>query len=131
MTASNGNVALLERAFAAFRSDPVAVGRAIADDAVWRVPGANAMSGEYRGREQIFAFLRRTGELTGGTYATRLQYVLAEDGERAVAVYRATGKREGRTLDIDQALFCVVRGEQLVDVTAVPFDGAAFDAFWA
>lgn len=124
------NVDLLERAFAAFGRDPVAVGRAIAGDAVWRVPGANAMTGEYRGREQIFAFLRRTGELTGGTYGTRLQYVLAGE-ERVVAVYRATGEREGRTLDIDQALFCVVRDGQLAEVTAVPFDGAAFDAFWA
>lgn len=124
------NVDLLERAFAAFGRDPVAVGRAIAGDAVWRVPGANAMTGEYRGREQIFGFLRRTGELTGGTYRTKLQYVLADD-ERAVAVYRATGTREGRSLDIDQALFCVVSGGQLVDVTAVPFNGAAFDAFWA
>ncbi len=61
------NVDLLERAFAAFGRDPVTVGRAIADDAVWRVPGASPMSGEYRGREQIFAFLRRTGELTGDT----------------------------------------------------------------
>jgi ketosteroid isomerase-like protein len=124
------NVELLERAFAAFGRDPVVVGRAIADDAVWRVPGANAMAGEYRGREAIFGFLRRTGELTGGTYRTRLQYVVADD-ERAVAVYRATGERGGRTLDIEQALFCVVRGAQLAEVTAVPFDGAAFDAFWA
>ena len=91
------NVELLERAFAAFGRDPVAVGRAIADDAVWRVPGANAMAGEYRGREAIFGFLRRTGELTGDTYRTRLQYVVADD-ERAVAVYRATGERGGRTL---------------------------------
>ena len=37
-----------------------------APDAVWHVPGENAMSGDYRGRDEIVAFLRRTAELTGG-----------------------------------------------------------------
>jgi hypothetical protein len=57
-------------------------------------------------------------------------YVVADD-ERAVAVYRAQGEREGRTLDIDQALFCEIRDGKIVDVTAVPLDFPAFDAFWA
>ncbi len=56
--------------------------------------------------------------------------MLADD-TRAVAVYRAAGEREGRTLDIDQALVCVVRDGRLAEVTAVPFDGVAFEAFWA
>jgi ketosteroid isomerase-like protein len=123
------NVELLERAFGAFGRDPIVVARSIADDAVWRVPGASPMSGEYVGRDAILRFLRQTSVLTGGTYRTELRYVLAE-GERAVAVYRARGERGGRSLDIDQALFCVVRDGRLADVTAVPFDPVAFDAFW-
>ena len=124
------NAELVERLFAGFRRDPLAVARAFAADAVWRVTGANAMTGEYRGRDEILQFLRRTGVLTNGTYRSDLRYVVA-DGERAVAVYRASGEREGRTLDIDQALFCVIRDGLLVEITAVPFDAAAFDAFWA
>jgi hypothetical protein len=124
------NAELVERAFNAFGRDALTVARTIAEDAVWRVPGSNAMSGEYRGRDAILQFLRQTMVLTGGTYRTELRYVVA-DAERAVAVYRARGERDGRTIDIEQALFCVVRDGQLVDVTAVPFDGAAFDAFWA
>jgi uncharacterized protein len=108
----------------------MAVARGIAEDAVWRVGGASAMSGEYRGRDEILRFLRETLVLTGGTYRTELTYVVADD-ERAVAVYRARGERDGRTIDIDQALFCVIREGRLADVTAVPFDAAAFDAFWA
>jgi ketosteroid isomerase-like protein len=97
---------------------------------VWRVAGANAMSGEYRGRDAILRFLRETLLLTGGTYRTELRYVVADD-ERAVAVYRARGERDARSIDIDQALFCVVRDGRLAEITAVPFDAAAFDAFWA
>jgi ketosteroid isomerase-like protein len=127
---SHPNAELVERLFAGFRRDPLAVARAFAADAVWRVTGSNAMTGEYRGRDEILQFLRRTGVLTNGTYRADLRYVVA-DGKRAVAVYRASGERAGRTLDIDQALFCVICDGLLVEITAVPFDAAAFDAFWA
>lgn len=124
------NAELLERAFGAFGRDALVVARSLSDDIVWRVPGTNAMSGEYRGRDAVLQFLRQTLVLSGGTYRTELQYVVADD-ERAVAVYRARGEREGRTLDIEQALFCVVVDGEIADVTAVPFDYPAFDAFWA
>jgi len=124
------NAALLERAFAAFGRDALTVARSLADDVAWRVPGTTAMSGEYNGRDEVLKFLRQTLVLTDGTYRTELQYVVADD-ERAVAVYRARGERAAVTLDIDQALVCVIRDEQIADVTAVPFDFPAFAAFWA
>ena len=74
-----------------------------APDAVWHVPGANARAGDHRGLEEIVPFLRRTAELTGGTYRVELLWAVADD-EHAVAVYRAQGTREGRELDIDQVL---------------------------
>jgi ketosteroid isomerase-like protein len=124
------NAELVERVFSAFGRDALTLARTIAEDAVWRVPGSNAMSGEYRGRDAILKFLRQTMVLTGGSYRSELRYVVA-DGERVVAVYRARGERQDRAIDIEQALFCVVRDGQLVEVTAVPFDGAAFDSFWS
>jgi uncharacterized protein len=125
------NAELLERAFGAFGRDALVVARSLADDIVWRVPGETAMSGEYRGRDAVLQFLRQTLVLTDGTYGTELQYVAATDDDRAVAVYRARGQRNGRSLDIEQALFCVVRDGQIARVTAVPFDFPAFSAFWA
>ena len=127
---SHPNADLLERLFLAFGRDSVTVARAFADDVVWTVPGANSMTGEYRGRDDVLQFLRRTGTLTDGTYRVALRYVVADD-DRAVAVYRAQGERLGRTLDIDQALFCEIRDGQIADVTAVPLDFPAFEAFWA
>jgi uncharacterized protein len=124
------NAEVVERAFSAFGRDALVVARTLADDIVWRVPGTNAMSGEYTGRDAVLQFLRQTVVLSDGTYRTELQYVVADD-VRAVAVYRARGEREGRALDIEQALFCVLRDGQIVDVTAVPFDFEAFDSFWA
>ena len=101
-----------------------------ADDAVWRVPGANSMTGTYQGREEILAFLRRTAELTAGTYRVELLWVVADD-EHTVAVYRAQGERDGRVpLDIEQALLVELEQGRWKLVRAQPLDQAAFDAFW-
>jgi ketosteroid isomerase-like protein len=126
------NAALLERLFGAFaRRDGAVVVAALADEIVWRVGGVNAMAGDHRGRRAVVEFLRRTTELTAGSYRSTLRYVLADD-EHAVAVYRASGSRpDGREIDIDQILLCRVEGGRLAEVVAVPTDQAAFDAFWS
>jgi len=128
----HANAAIVREGFDRFVLGDVAgfVGL-FADDAVWHVPGANAMAGNYRGRDEIIAFLRRTAELTGGTYRVALLWVVADD-EHTVAVYRAQGERDGgRALDIEQALLIELRDGRWADIRAQPLDQAAFDAFWA
>ena len=127
--AEHPNAALVRRVFAAFGKDPMAVSAALARDVVWRVPGQTVMSGEYRGRREVVEFLRRTGLETGGTYKSHLHTVLADE-EWAVAIYRATGSRNGIDLDVEQALVIRFADGQLQDVTAVPLD-SAFERFWA
>ena len=123
------NAALVRRLFAAFGHDPMAVSAALARDVVWRVPGHTVMSGEYRGRREVVEFLRRTGLETGGTYRSRLHTVFADD-DWAVALYRATGSRNGIDLDVDQALVMRIADGLVRGVTAVPLD-SAFEHFWA
>jgi ketosteroid isomerase-like protein len=123
------NAALVRRVFAAFGKDPMAVSAAFARDIVWRVPGHTVMSGEYRGRRDVVAFLRRTGLETDGTYKSHLHTVFADDAW-AVALYRATGNRKGLDLDVDQALVIRIADGLWKDVTAVPLD-SAFERFWA
>ena len=122
------NAALVRRVFAAFGKDPMAISAALARDVVWRVPGHTAMSGEYRGRREVVEFLRRTGLETGGTYRSQLHTVFADD-DWGVAIYRATGSRNGFDLDVEQALVIRFADAQLQDVTAVPLD-PAFERFW-
>jgi ketosteroid isomerase-like protein len=129
VSAEHPNAALVRRLFAAFGKDPMAISAALARDVVWRVPGQTAMSGEYRGRRDVVEFLRRTGLETAGTYKSRLQTVFADD-EWAVAIYRATGSRNGIDLDVEQALVIRMANGLLQDVTAVPLD-SAFERFWS
>jgi uncharacterized protein len=102
----------------------------IAEDAVWRVAGTVPVAGEYRGRDQIFELFRATRRLTDGTYLSALRWAVA-DGDHAVAVYRASGRRLDRELDIDQVLLITLRDRRWQEIVALPADPEAFAAFWA
>jgi ketosteroid isomerase-like protein len=128
--AAEANRQLVEAVFDAFaRKEAIRLRHVFAEDAVWTVLGDGVMAGAYRGREEILRFLARLPKETDGTYGSRLIDVLASD-ERAAALYRATGEREGRSLDLDQVLLFRIEGGLVREVLALPADPAAFEAFW-
>jgi ketosteroid isomerase-like protein len=128
---SDEALAAVRRVFEAFRErDAGALKASIAEDAVWTVPGDVPVSRAYLGIDEIMELFRETQRLTGGTYRSELRWALAEPG-RAVAVYRASGSRLGRELDIDQVLLIELRDGKWAEIVAVPTDPTAFLAFWA
>jgi ketosteroid isomerase-like protein len=128
---SVGNAELVRRIFDAFeRKDGFSLRSVFAEGAVWTVPGKGVMAGTFSGREEIFRFLGRLPKETDGTYSSELVDVLAST-ERAAALYRARGERRGRTLDLDQVLLFRIVDGLVTEVTALPADPVAFDAFWA
>ena len=125
------NEALVRTIFDAFaRKQGFALRRVFADDAVWTVPGSGTMAGTFRGRDEIFRFLGRLPKETGGTYSSRLIDVLASD-DRAAALYRASGSRRGRTLELDQVLLFRIDDGRVREVLALPGDPIAFTEFWS
>lgn len=131
MAGEHPNVERIRRIFEAFRGGEVRpLFDCIAEGCVWRVAGKGELSRVYAGREQVFELFRATRRLTGGTYRSTLRWALADE-ERAVAVYRAQGRRNGLDLDIDQVLVIRVADGRWAEVDALPLDPAAFEAFWA
>jgi ketosteroid isomerase-like protein len=125
------NVAGVRRVFSAFGgTDTRALYDVIAEDATWLVPGDVPVSRLYDGRAAIFELFRETRRLTDQTYRSVLRWAVADD-EHATAVYRATGQRLGRSLDIDQVLLIDLDGGLWRRVVAVPTDPEAFFSFWA
>lgn len=121
----------MRRIFDAFaHKEGFALRGLFAPDAVWTVPGDGVMAGVYRGREEVFRFLARLPRETDGTYASRLIDVLASD-ERAAALYRASGERRGRRLELDQVLLFSLENALVTEVLALPSDPAVFEQFWA
>ncbi|MGI8421911.1 MAG: nuclear transport factor 2 family protein [Gaiellaceae bacterium] len=130
-TSEHPNVALAKRLFDAFgRRDGAVVAALLDKDVVWRVGCETPVSGEYVGRRAVVAFLGMTTRTTDGTYRSTLHYAVADD-ERMIAYYRANGVRNGIELDSDQLLLCRIYDGRLIEVTAVPVDHRAFEAFWA
>ena len=129
--AEHPNLDGIRRVFAAFGDgDKRALYDVIAEDAVWLVPGTAPVSRVYAGREQVFELFRDTRRLTDGSYRSELRWALADD-EHATAVYRATGRRGGRELDIDQVLLIDLEAGRWRRIVAVPTDPGAFADFWA
>jgi ketosteroid isomerase-like protein len=131
LNADAAALAGIRRVFDAFGGgDPRALFELIAEDAVWIVNGTVPVAQSYHGRVRIFELFRETRRLTGGTYLSTLRWSLADD-EHAVAVYRAQGQRLGRELDIDQVLLIDHVDGVWHNITAIPSDPPAFEAFWA
>ena len=125
------NETLVRHIFDAFaRKQGFALRNVFAHDATWVVPGNGSMAGTFTGREEIFAFLGRLPKETDGTYASSLIDVLASD-DRAAALYRASGERKGRRLELDQVLLFRIEDGLVQEVLALPSDAVAFDTFWS
>jgi uncharacterized protein len=125
------NETLVRRIFDAFaQKRGFALRDVFARDATWVVPGEGRMAGTFTGRDEIFSFLGRLPKETDGTYSSSLIDVLASE-DRAAALYRASGERNGVRLDLDQVLLFRIEDGLVRNVLALPSDPAAFERFWA
>jgi uncharacterized protein len=125
------NAAVVRSLFDAFaRKDGLPLRELFAADATWTVPGEGIMAGTVAGRDEIIRFLGRLPRETSGTYGSSLIDILASD-ERAAALYRAFGERNGRSIDIEQVLLFRIENGLICEATALPSDPIAFEAFWA
>ncbi len=126
------NVGRVREAFDAFnRGDVEAMRPFLAEDVVWHVGGEHPLSGDYRGRDAVLAYVAKVTGLTGGTLAGEPLEILA--GDRHAGVFqRVTGERDGRTLDVvlAQALSFDESG-RWAEYWALADEQDAVDAFWA
>ena len=118
------------RGFEAFRAgDLGALLDLFAPDASWHVPGANAMTGSYRGGRD-----RRVPPPHRRADGRHLSRRAALGGRRRRAPrcrLPGPGRAGGTRLDIEQALLVTLAAGLWAEIRAQPLDQAAFDAFWA
>lgn len=129
--AEHSNATIIRRGYTAFNSGDMETLRTLfTEDSVWHVPGRNQLSGDKQGREAVFAYFGKLGELTGGSFKVELHDLLAND-EHVVGLQASTGQRNGKTLRDNGALVFRMRNGQVIEGREHTFDQQGSDAFWA
>lgn len=125
------NARLIRHGYEAFaRGDLDALRELIADYAVWHEPGRSVLAGDHKGPDGILALFRQLQELSGGTFRAEPVEVLV-DNERAVVIQRCTAEREGRHLDVLDAVDYEIHAGRVTEVSVFQSDTYAWDEFWS
>ena len=128
----HANAVRIRGLFQAFRDrDLAAIQAAIPEQAVWHFPGRQgALAGSHRGRDAILAFLGKVMALSEGTFRFEIEDVIASDAS-AVAIFRGSARRQGRTLDNPTCLRMRIQDGQILELWEFVWDLYAVDEFWA
>jgi ketosteroid isomerase-like protein len=125
------NVDLMKRGYAAFAGgDLDTLKELFADDIVWHNPGESIISGDYKGRDEVFAFFGKLVQETGGTFRLDIHDILAND-EHAVALARVHAERNGKVEDQNVVHVFHVKDGKVTEFWAMSEDQAAADEVFA
>jgi ketosteroid isomerase-like protein len=126
------NVAIMQRAYDAFNTGDIDTLVELFDESVvWHLPGRSAMANDYQGRDATLGYFGQIGQETGGTFRAELQHLLADDDDRVVGVQRSTGDRDGKHLDVGNAIVFQLKDGRVTDGREHFEDLYAWDEFWS
>lgn len=131
MSSDHPNADTVRRVYRSFADGDLDLLReALHPEVVLHVPGRNPLSGRYRGREGFFEFLGRLAQLSGGSFRTELEAVLADD-RYAVVLGRASARRRDRSHEgWGGAVFALEDG-RVTEGWLFHDDQEAVDRFWS
>ena len=121
------NVARIKDGYAAFaKGDFETLDDLFAEGLLWHEPGHNQLSGDYRGRDAVYAHFGKLTEVLQGTFQMDLQAVFADD-EQGVALVASTASHGDRTLTSYGAQIFRLRDGKVVEFWGAPTDPYSFD----
>jgi len=125
------NVALVRRGFEAFGTgDMAALAELFHPDATWHAAPTGVLTGDYRGRDAIFASFAQLHGETGGTFESVPTLMASADG-RVFVHANVSGRRKGRTLSSDEVIIFTLVDGTVRDVRIYVGDHDAQVAFWS
>ena len=111
--------------------DPEPVRALLTPDVVWRVPGRNAIAGEYRGREATMAYFLRRRELADRSFRMHPGEVLVGDGDHVAVLTDGTATIAGAEHHWSTVGLYRLRDERVAACWLLALDQEAFDRAWA
>ena len=103
----------------------------LTDDIVWVVPGANAIAGEYQGRDAVLAYFTRRRALADHSFRMHPGDLLVGDGDHVAALTDGTATIDGVEHHWSTVGLYRLREERVAACWLLPLDAAAFDAIWS
>ena len=100
------------------------------DDVVFHYPGANPLSGEYRGKAAVLELLGRVMAITGGRFHPEVHDILASD-DHAAALVTVRAERDDRRVEWRSVDLFHLRDGKLSEHWVHEVDQDAVDRFFA
>jgi hypothetical protein len=130
--AEHPNTAILRGAYEAFaKVDLDVIRELIAEDTVWHVRGNHRLSGEYKGRDEVFDLLAKAITLSEGTLALEVHDVLANEGH-GIVLLTEKAQRGSKSLEMHEVHVLHLNAQgQATEWWEYPEDQVAYDEFWS
>lgn len=123
------NEALVKKGYKAFaEGDMATLTELFAEDIVWHNAGRSALSGDYKGRDEVFGFFGKLMEVFDAPPQLELHDVLAND-EHGVAVVMATSKKKGKTRMSHSVHLFHIKDGRVTEFWDHPMDAYGDDEF--
>ena len=103
----------------------------IAEDTVWHIPGRSQVAGDLVGRDAVFAWFGKVGELSNGTIAIAEDHDFLGTDKHSVSLFRATAQRNGKTLQVNVVEVVHWQEGKIVENWQSFDDQYAWDEFWS
>jgi ketosteroid isomerase-like protein len=130
--AEHPHAALVRKGYAAFSAGDMTTMRGLmTGDCAHHVPGNSAISGDYKGVDNVLAYYGKLAELTGGSMRVELRDVFVDGRGHVISVHHVNAQRGGRTYDASGGIVFRVIGDKITDLDECVDDIQRSDAFWS
>jgi ketosteroid isomerase-like protein len=127
---AHANLQLVQRGYEAFgRGDIPALLEVLAGDIAWHVSGRSAVSGDYKGHEEVVGLFTRLMERSGGTFNLEIHDFTASD-DHVVVLTRESAQRGAASVKDDTVHIWHVKDGKATEFWTTSFDQYASDEFW-
>jgi ketosteroid isomerase-like protein len=100
-------------------------------DVTWTIPGRNAISGTYRGLDEVLDYFSRRRAIANSTFRLHRRDVLVGAGTTIAALTDGTATIAGQPRTWSTVGLYEVRGGRVAACWLLPLDAVQFDEIWA
>jgi len=128
--AEHPNVDVVRRSYQAFADGDLSTLRGLwTGDITFHVKGLADLDGDYRGPDEVFAFLGRLAQETGGTFRLDVHAILADD-EHTATMLTQHAERNGASRSSDLVHVSHMRDGKTAEFWVATTDPVSDVAFW-